>query len=319
MNVATAYSHEGALLSPGNGFLGSIKLNPLDLPPYTIRLRYKNGETPVFEKGVGHQVSVQPNVWDLTTALEDDPGDWSELVRDYVDDRYPHLQGVLSANSSGVTNMTNMFSYCDDLKTVPLFDTSSVTTMQGMFQWCTSLEQVPLYDTSNVTDTAWMFLNCHSLVTVPPLNTSKVTYTAGMFLHSVKLQKVPLFDMSHVTDMHEMFAECYSLSEVPLFDTSNVVIMGSAFHSCHSLRAVPLLNTSSIVDSNIHSDFTSVFAYCESVESGALDLYRQISTQPDAPTDTRHAGAFRDCGINTPSGYAELQEIPFSYGGLKVP
>jgi hypothetical protein len=36
------------------------------LPPYTIRLKYKQGTTPTFSKGTGVLVDADENVWDLT-------------------------------------------------------------------------------------------------------------------------------------------------------------------------------------------------------------------------------------------------------------
>lgn len=124
------------------------KLNPLDLPPYTIRLKYKDGITPTFNKGTGVQVSESPNIWDLTYVNND----WSRLLYIHRD-----LLEVLGANATGVTNMSWMLSDCDSLTSISLFDTSSVTDMSGMFRYCSLLAFVPLFDTINVTDINNMF------------------------------------------------------------------------------------------------------------------------------------------------------------------
>jgi len=50
-----------------------------------------------------------------------------------------------------------------------------------------------------------------------------------------------------------------------------------------------------------------MFHSCANVESGALALYQQASTQTTIPT---HTQAFRDCGSNTVTGAAELALIP---------
>ena len=50
------------------------------------------------------------------------------------------------------------------------------------------------------------------------------------------------------------------------------------------------------------------FYNCYSVQSGALALYQQASTQATPPTD--HRNTFTDCGINTQTGSAELAQIP---------
>lgn len=132
------------------------QLNPLDLPPYTIRLKYKDGITPTFTKGTGVQVSQEQNIWDLTY----ENSDWSYLL--YIHD---DLLEVLGANATGVTNMAHTFDLCSSLTSVPLFDTSNVTDMSGMFRYCTLLASVPLFDTINVTDINNMFsrnfnINC---------------------------------------------------------------------------------------------------------------------------------------------------------------
>jgi len=57
-----------------------------------------------------------------------------------------------------------------------------------------------------------------------------------------------------------------------------------------------------------------MFRNCYAVESGALALYRQASTQANPPT--YHTNTFKDCGKDTVTGAAELASIPASWGGL---
>jgi hypothetical protein len=47
---------------------------------------------------------------------------------------------------------------------------------------------------------------------------------------------------------------------------------------------------------------------CGNVESGALALYQQASTQANPPST--HVETFYRCGINTVQGSAELAQIP---------
>src|SRR5574344_1362875 len=54
------------------------------------------------------------------------------------------------ADASNVTNMSDMFFICSNLKTIPLLDTSKVTNMSGMFSGCTKLTTIPQLDTSKV-------------------------------------------------------------------------------------------------------------------------------------------------------------------------
>lgn len=243
--------------------------NPLGLPPYTIRLKFTDSTTPTFSIGTATQVSSSPNVWDLTYANND----WTGLIADNSD-----LISVLGANATGVTRMHGMFSGCTALTEVPLFDTGSCTNMYAMFYGCAALTEVPLFDTGACTDMYGMFASCTVLTTVP------------------------LFNTSSCTNMDSMFNRCSALTTVPLFNTSSCTNMESMFYSCSYLASVPLFNTSSCTNMN------NTFYRCVRVQSGALALYQQASSQAIPPSS--HSSTFYRCGYNTTSGKAELNQIP---------
>lgn len=267
------------------------------LPPYTLRLKFKDGVTPTFEKGTGVQVSTSPNIWDLT--YEDT--NWKDLLY------YQHdLLEVIDGNTTGVTNMWWMFYGCESLTSVSLFDTHNVETLRGMFSGCNSLTSVPLFDTSTCTNMSEMFSACHSLTTVPLFDTSTCTNMIDMFYLCESLESVPLFDTSNVTSMSEMFRDCDSLTSVPLFDTSSCTSMASMFEGCHSLTNIPLFDTSKV------TSMYYMFFECLNVQSGALALYQQASSQTNPPY---HNNTFKYCGSNTTTGQAELAQIPSSWGG----
>ena len=147
----------------GEAYLGSVKVygstppdpyNPLNLPPYTIRLKFNNGVTPTFSYGTAVQVSSSPNVWDLTYQNSN----WQYLVSSQT-----RLIEVLGANTSSVTVMDDMFAGCDELTSLSLFDTSAVTNMKNMFYQCTSLTSVPLFNTRSATDVVSMFYGCENV------------------------------------------------------------------------------------------------------------------------------------------------------------
>lgn len=170
-------SYNGSVLTT-NGYAWEYVIdpyNPLDLPSFTIRLKYRDGVTPTFSYGTAVQVTSSPNVWDLTYAS----AQWYELCFLHSD-----LLEVIGANTSSVTDMSSMFDGCSSLTSIPLFDTSSVTNMQWMFEGCSSLTSVPLFNTQNVATMNYMFVACTSL------------------------QTVPLFDTSSVTDMGYMLCDC---------------------------------------------------------------------------------------------------------------
>ena len=169
-----------------------------------------------------------------------------------------------------------------DLIEVVGANTTSVTKMEFLFVNCTSLASVQLFDTSNVTAMNNMFQGCSSLTTIPQFNTSKTTNMNSMFAGS-KITTVPLLDTSSVTNMGNMFNGCTSLTSIPLFDTSKVATMANTFSNCTN------------------------------VQSGALALYQQASTQASVPYHS--SGTFYNCGANTVTGAAELAQIPSSWGG----
>ena len=73
---------------------------------------------------------------------------------------------LLHANTLAVTDIQGMFSLCESLIDVPLFDTSHVTNMRLMFNGCAALHTIPEFDTSNATDMGGLFQNCTSLTSI---------------------------------------------------------------------------------------------------------------------------------------------------------
>ena len=312
---ATLY-HNGIKIWPES----TDPYNPLNLPPNTVRVRTNDGAIPNKDAASYETATLVSGTSDVYDVYKSGTSFYSLLSIS------TNVVEVLGANTTGITNMGDMFYDCISLTTVPLFNTSSVTNMDGMFFNCNSLTSVPLFDTSSVTDMSSMLMNCISLTSVPLFNTSSVTDMKAMFQKCNSLTSVPLFDTSSVTDMYDMFVECSSLTTVPLFNTSSVTDMGYMFMNCTSLTSVPLLDTSSVTNmfsmfSNCSSltsvplfDTSSVtgmdlmFKNCTNVQSGALALYRQASTQTTPPS--KHSKTFNNCGSNTTTGAAELAQIP---------
>jgi len=53
---------------------------------------------------------------------------------------------------------------------------------------------------------------------------------------------------------------------------------------------------------------SSMLVDCVNIQSGALALYRQASSQSTPPS--KHSRTFQNCGSNTTTGAAELAQIP---------
>lgn len=140
-----------------------------------------------------------------------------------------------------------------------------------------------------------------NVIEVLGANTTGITNMASM-LGYTSITTIPLFNTSSVTGIGGMFYNCQSLTTVPLFDTSNVTNMTNMFAQCQSLTSIPLFDTSSV------TAMTYTFQYCYKVQTGALALYQQASTQANPPTS--HFGTFQYCGRDTTQGAAELAQIP---------
>lgn len=262
-----------------NGKLLGVKVNdpynPLGLPPNTIRVRTNDGLAPngkVYNYAEYDTATLVEGTTDIYDVYKSGTN-FGRLLRDST-----NLIEVIGANTNGITSIDSMFLYCSALSSIPLFDTSNVTSFQQTFNGCKSLTSVPAYDTSKVTDMKYTFSGCTSLSSIPWFDTSKVTEIEGMLSNCSNVSSVPLYDTSNVVYMGGMLSNCTSLTSLPLFDTSKVKYMDATFNSCVN------------------------------VQTGALDLYRQASTQTNPPS--YHHYTFTDCGINTQTGSEELAQIP---------
>ena len=272
------YTINNKLMMNSNGKLIGVEVNndpynPLGLPSNTMRVRTNDGKPPIKNQFTNYE----------TATLVEGKTDVYDVYKS-GNRFYRFLEGstnvieVLGANTNDVINMNDMFNDCISLTSISLFDTSTVKSMNYMFNSCSSLSSVPLFNTSNVTEMISMFGGCTSLTSVP------------------------LFNTSNVTSMNTMFYNCKSLTSFPQLDTNNVIVTNGMFWLCTSLTSIPLFDTSNV------SSMSEMFRYCTNVQSGALDLYQQASTQTNPPIN--HSRTFEACGQDTQTGSAELAQIP---------
>ena len=124
----------------------------------------------------------------------------------------------------------------------------------------------------------------------------------AMFTAQLGLKEAVIYIGTDVTDLTAFFAGSRGLEKLTLVGGGNVTNYSSLCSSCESLKKVPSVNTSSA------TNVMDMFGNCHAVESGALALYQQMSSQATPPAT--HDACFRDCGINTVTGAAELAQIP---------
>lgn len=280
------------------------------VPNYTIRLKYRDNVTPQFLAGTATQVSSSPNIWDLYY----NNNTWRGLLNGHSD-----LLEVMDANISAVTNTENTFRYCTALTSVCELNTVNVTTTQNMFESATSLLDAPVMNMSNVTGMSGMFHECRAMTSVPLYDTNKVTDIRFAFQGCSALPTVPLFDFSKVTLARNAFCLCTSLSSAPDFNLSAARNIALMFDSCSNLKKVPALKlqavaTNPYMDSYYSMEYT--FNGCRQVTGGALSLYRYATGI--GVSDTNGHFCFLGCGYDTTQGRAELNQIPYNWGGEQL-
>ena len=187
-------------------------------------------------------------------------------------------------------NLFSLHTDYDEYKLVKVLgaNTSTVTNMYNMF-WAgdnhrhTRLSEIALFDTSNVTNMSSMFKGCSGLSGVPAFDTSKVRNMGTMF-------------------------EGTSITSIPNFDTSSVTYIAGMFKDCTSLREISLPNTFVF---KANAPVYEMFSGCKLVSGGIVNAYNAMI----AANVGSHANTFKDCGIYTDTGTAELSQIPSSWGG----
>ena len=145
-----------------------------------------------------------------------------------------------------ITDMSYMFSNCENLPDISKWDTFNVKNMSYMFSNCENLPDISKWDTSNVTNMSYMFYQCKNIPDISQWNTSNVTNMDFMFYHCTNLPDISKWNTSNVTNMDFMFYECKNIPDISKWNTSNVTNMNSMFYNCANLPDISLWDTSKI-------------------------------------------------------------------------
>lgn len=228
-----------------------------------------------------------------------------------------NLESINLFDTGNVTDMKSMFAYCFKLESIPLFDTHNVTKMPEMLRECYLLKHIPLFDTSKVQDFGHFAHRCYNLEDFPEFNTSSATEMNRIASCCPKLTSFPLLNTHNVTDFGSMLSGHSSsygteypmhLTSIPAFDYSSATSLEDAFGNNLSLETIPQINAPNV------QDVSNIFMNCSNVKQGAKQLYDTFSSQQSVQT---YENAFKNCGINTDTGFTELEQIPPSWGGMK--
>lgn len=139
-------------------------------------------------------------------------------------------------DTSNVTNMNNMFSYCTELTSLDLsnWNVSNVRDMSGMFAYCSDLTSLDLsnWDTSNVTSMNYMFKDCESLTHV---NMSNIIFgEAQVYRMFNGCSNLDVLDLSG-SDLRNIISPVYMFYGY----TPNTIIMNDC--DCESIEIMQMI------------------------------------------------------------------------------
>lgn len=204
--------------------------------------------------------------------------------------------GLENWDTSSVTNMQDMFTGCESLRTINVssWDTSSVKNMLRTFgqAYLENIIGINNWDTSSLTSLYNTFGNCMALVNLDLTNwnTSKVNYMYALFQTCVKLKILDIsgWDVSSCTNMNAIFNNCNSLLSIignkTLQDVENGTVAFKGTKVNIATNVSPKLRFSSILAlANGLADLTGATAQTLTISSGSYDnMYNDDDTIPAA-------------------------------------
>ena len=202
---------------------------------------------------------------------------------------------------SWFANMENL----TEITGISYLNTSEVTNMRSMFSFCSGLTNLDLsgFNTAKVTIMGTMFNNCRGLthLDLSSFNTANVIVMSSMLSYCTSLQSVDLssFNTANVTTMYGMFAGCTNLKALDLsnFNTAKVSNMAYMFDNCRNLVTIMAGNgwTTEAVTSS-----SDMFALCLKLVGGQGTTYS--SANPRDKTYAHLDGGYSNPGYLTDKG-----------------
>ena len=282
-------------------YLGSTKVYSAGTPDNVLIFEfddasYDPSSITNLTGAVWTQLSSLPNVWQWDARNVQDTN-WKRAFYQAFNWN-PSTNGYVKIISAGTL-------------TIPTILGEILSPYAGMFRQCLAFTDVCALSFPNVTFSPQLFNGCKYInlagLSVPSTTSLNSAFKAGNRQYSYFTSVGPIVTSSALTDVEQMFYGARALTAAPYFETSGVSNMKSLLYDCNSITTLPLYHTDSF------TDIDTAFYFCKNVESGALALYQQMSTQTTPPT--KHTNTFQNCGSDTVTGAAELAQIPSSWGG----
>jgi hypothetical protein len=177
-----------------------------------------------------------------------------------------------------------------------------------MYQGCSSLQELTVELTGNTT--GWYLRDMSGT----DFSSCRGSLTEVTFIHPYGVPASLTFASQ---DQYSLFESCTALKHVNHFarvnqydlEAESLPVNGNTywmFKGCSSLMAIPSLSVRGI------ESCSEMFYGCRQVMSGISAAYDALS----AASPRLHRNTFTNCGVDTQQGYAELQTVPASWGGL---
>ena len=125
------------------------------------------------------------------------------------------------------------------------------------------------------------------------------------YSYSYNLLQILGANTTNVTSFNNICFLEAGLTATEIFDTHNATNLAGMFYACTGLQGIPLFPTDNA------TNVGNMFCFCYNVNSGALDIYNQMTAQANPPTS--YSQTFTNCGSNTVNGAAELAQIPSTW------
>lgn len=277
--------------------------NPLNLPTNTMRVKCYPGS----------ELSSRSNQYQLTKIGTEDgcsiydinttANNWKNLASNIKISQIPAtgrvgVSDILGINNSAITSVEDMFiGRFSDPYTYGFSEISSIC----------------YFDMSNVTNAIHWFESCdtYNLSGLPIYNTSSVTSFQGAFIQARVWQPITLDCRSCTNISYAFNAQEHIVSGFPILkNTYNVTDWEGAF-GLFAIDKFTLKNSQLVIPDYDFSNATNVsgmFAGNLYVSGGISSTYAKLSALGNQIT--AHSACFRNCGLSSEQGRAELALIP---------
>ena len=131
--------------------------------------------------------------------------------------------------TTGITDMSMLFSGSNFNKDISSWDVSSVTNMREMFSRTPFNQDIGSWDVSSVVNMSWMFYKSNFNKNIDSWDVSSVTDMNTMFTSSRFNSDINSWDVSAVLSMTGMFMFSDFNQDISDWDVSSVVFMNSMF------------------------------------------------------------------------------------------